>query len=763
MELLIQGSLKQIKEAASKGLLTWKGRKVILDPFLALDLIIDVEGEKGGPFSLTPLVVIGSREEKLDQWELLSSLGALQAGVFRFWKENDALAIVRNISPLITAQQLEKLMKEGWPLRFKKELPSLKPAPLPILRLVDRTGAFANLAFDYGEWRETDLQSRTLSLEEQYWENDLLETGFKKKMMESSHYFCPLDQVGASLTFLIDIGWKVIDYRGKQVIRQHAINCQTEEKPDALLLRGTVRFGEQEIALQDVMGVFERRERWIDLSPHHVGLIEMPSSWSSIIDEERSSEGIRVRKAHIGLLSELVSLPPSYVPTEWKEALPSADFRGTLFPYQQKGVDWLSFLYRAGFCGLLADEMGLGKTVQVLAFLTECTGPILIVMPVTLLSLWKQQFEQFLPGKAVYVHQGTSRSSALEGHPIILTSYATLRSDRHLFMQMTFDTVILDEAQVIKNSTTQIAHTVYQLKSRFRLALTGTPIENRQEEIVSIFRFLMPMLLEDGMISERSRKKIKPFILRRTKQEVDLDLPEKIIQAVGVDPSEEEFTLYEQLLQTKRTRLLEQIAAEGLTAHRMEVLELILRLRQHCCHPRLLDPTYTGESRKFSQVLTDLEEVIASQNKVLVYSQFTSMLKLFEEEFKVRGWNYVYLDGSTRDRQTPVEQFQNDPAISIFLISLRAGGVGLNLQAADYVFLYDPWWNSAVEMQAIDRAHRVGRKKTVIARKYFTTQSIEAKILDLQSKKEALAQTLWEDQEVLKSFSFDQVVALLGF
>lgn len=767
MELLIDGTLKQIKELASKGLLTWQGRKVIFDPFLTLDMTIDAEKKENGHFSLTPYIHTASRKEAINQWDVICPLGALQGGTFRLWKEDDLyrwLQRAQSLPPLISARQLYELIQEGLPVQFVGERPRLKPEPLPILRLSDRTGAFANLAFNYGEWGETEFHDHLSTSEEQYWENDLLETGFKKKIVGSSHYFCPLDQVGKSLAFLIDMGWKVIDHQGKQVIRQKNIDCRCEEKPDAILLRGTAIFGEKTVPIQDVLGAFERHERWIDLSPHQVGLIELPPSWSSLADEEQTSEGIRIKRAHMGLLNDLVPLPPSFKPAGWKETVLPEDFQGKLFPYQQKGLNWLSFLYRAGFSGLLADEMGLGKTVQVLAFLTQCKGPILIVMPVSLLSLWKQQIHQFLPGLSIYVHQGSQRAETIEelkNHSIILTSYASLRADSHLFIQMTFDAIILDEAQMIKNSTTQVAQSIYRLKSRFRLALTGTPIENRVEEIISIFHFLLPSLLPEGALNESSRQKIKPFILRRTKQEVGLDLPEKIVQAVGVDPSEEEFALYEDLLRSKRTRLLEQIAAEGLSSHRMEVLELILRLRQHSCHPRLLDPSYTGECRKFSQILADLEEIISSGYKALVYSQFTSMLKLFELEFKSKNWRYAYLDGATRNREAPVQQFQDDPATQIFLISLKAGGVGLNLQAADYVFLYDPWWNSAGEQQAIDRAHRVGRKKTVIARKYFTTQSIEAKILDLQSKKEALAQSLWEDQEAIDSLSFDQIQELL--
>ncbi len=735
---MLNRSVREITEAAAKGGLTWKGKKVVFDPFLKLGFFYEIAAQ-GDKFTLTPRIRVGSREEGIESYELMTPLGALQAGTFRLWEDPDQF----EIHPVkVSAKELEKLLKEGIPHRFQGEKPRLKPAPLPILKLTDRTGGFAELHLDYGEWGEVPFHNHLPTDEERYWEKDLLETGFKKKF---TFYYCPLDQVGRSIAFLLEMGWKIFDVNQKRVIKQTAVTCRSEDQKDAILLRGTVHFGEKEIAVQDVVGCFEKHERWIDLSPHEVGLIELPPAWEEIAHEEKTAEGIRVRKLHVGLLHEIVALPPEYNWAERKDVEPKAPFQGQLFPYQQKGLSWLLFLYEAGFSGLLADEMGLGKTVQVLAFLTQREGKVLIVMPVTLISLWKQQIEQFLPGTDVYVHQGATRYiEELDKHSMILTSYATLRSDGLEFAQISFDTIILDEAQAIKNATTQIAQTIFTLRSRFRLALTGTPIENRIEEIDSIFRFLLPV----------TPKKLHPFILRRTKEEVGLELPEKIVQVIGIDPSEEEYQLYEELLRNKRTSLMQKIAEEGLPAHRMEVLELILRLRQQCCHPRLLDPTYAGECAKFNTVLHDLEEVIASGHKAIVYSQFTSMLALFLEEFIARGWNFVYLDGSTRDRETPIHEFQNNPDISIFLISLKAGGVGLNLQAADYVFLYDPWWNSAVEEQAIARAHRLGRKNTVIARKYYCTQTIEAKILDLQSKKRAIADALWDEtgEEYLVTF-----------
>jgi len=708
--MLLNGSLTEIKEAAAKGRLSWNGKKVIFDPFLKIRFFYEIEPLEAGNFSLRPRVKVGSREEDAATYELLTDLGALQGGTFRLWENPDQF---EKYPEKVSGKELEKLIKEGLSHKFRGEKPRIKPAPHPVLRLIDRSGGFATLHMEYGEWGEEPFQNQTE--EERYWEKDLLETGFKRR---GSEYYCPLDIAPKSLAFLLEMGWKIFDARSKRVVKQSGIECSVEETGDALILKGTARFGEQEHPILDVS------ERWVDLSPHEVGLLELSPAWYDLADEEKTPSGIRVRKSHIGMIADIV---PTFRPALWEEKTPASDFRGTLYPYQQKGLSWLWFLYQAGFSGLLADEMGLGKTIQVLAFLSLREGPALIVMPVTLLALWRQQIETFLPGS-----------------DITLVSYAMLRARSDEYYAMNFDTIVLDEAQMIKNAETQIAQTVFRLKSRFKLALTGTPIENRTQEVASLFHFLMPGLCS---ASDINYKKLRPFILRRTKEEVGLDLPEKIIQTIGVDPSEEEMQRYDTLLQTKR-------------GDQMEVLELILRLRQHACHPRLVDPSYTGEPSKFSQVLHDIAEVVASKHKVLLYSQFTSVLQLFRQQFEERGWNYVYLDGSTKDRETPVREFQNNADVSIFLISLKAGGVGLNLQAADYVFLYDPWWNSAVENQAIDRTHRIGRKNPVIARKYFTTQTIEAKILELQSKKAELAQGLWNENPV-ETLSYEQLIELL--
>ncbi|MGH7890494.1 MAG: DEAD/DEAH box helicase, partial [Thermodesulfobacteriota bacterium] len=257
------------------------------------------------------------------------------------------------------------------------------------------------------------------------------------------------------------------------------------------------------------------------------------------------------------------------------------------------------------------------------------------------------------------------------------------------------------------------------------------------------------------------RKKIRPFTLRRTKSQVALELPEKQEQIVWVDWEDEQRSFYDQFFKEKRSALVQKVQAGGISSQKMEILEMILRLRQICCHPRLVTGEYTGESGKFKTVCNDLEEAIASGHKVLLYSQFTSVLSLFKQWIEEKQWPYAYLDGQTKDREKAVESFQNDPKVQVFLMSLKAGGVGLNLQAADYVFLYDPWWNEAVERQAIDRAHRVGRKNTVIARKYVMAESIEEKILKLQGQKRSLSENLLEFEGELQPIGLEELYALI--
>jgi len=621
------------------------------------------------------------------------------------------------------SEALKLMAKTG---RLSGDLPCLtKPveAPLevwPKLTLKDASGSFANLWMNYGveeipfeDFAPTIRGQRRLKKEEENWEKDLLESGFLKKIVGDSHYYCPGDKVKKSLLFLLEVGWQIQDMRGRRVQAQTDLQVEIGEEGGMIAVRARAHFGEKVIPLSGKV------QMWVELDDNSVGLVgrkvEVEGQW---IEEK-----LLLKKTQIGALFPLLTA------AKWDDrlrelaeglkngasietSLPASSFQGELFPYQQKGVDWLSFLYRFGFSGLLADEMGLGKTVQVLAFLSRLRTnlPILIVAPTSLLFNWRAEIARFLPDRS----------------NIVLTSYTQLRLNEERYVGTEFEAIVLDESNAIKTASTQTAKAACRLKGRFKICLSGTPLENRPEELLSQFQFLMPDLMDKNDL----KQKIRPFILRRLKEEVQIDLPEKIEQIVWIDMEEEQAELYESY-------------RKGVGTSRMEMLETILRLRQICCDPRLVGSDLP--SAKMKQLINDTQEALEQGRKVLIFSQFTSMLQLILKEFP----NALYLDGqlSGDKRGEIVRSFQEDPNRPLFLLSLKAGGVGLNLTAADYVFLFDPWWNDAVERQAIDRAHRIGQKKTLVVKRYLMADKIEEKMLQLKRKKQETSDQLLDSGE----------------
>ncbi len=672
-------------------------------------------------------------------------------------------------------------------------------SPLPFLVLKDRFGAFADLWMDYGQGLKTLIQNPLLEIKDQKnqlqikrqlqieknWEKDLLETNFTLKNSGTSHYYCPTHQVAKSLLFLLEIGWSLQDWKGNQIIRQGTTQLHLQEKNQIIAIQGTVKFEEYEADLSQVLGAFNRRETFVQLSENRVGLLATDQDSENLqqLAEECEIVGtsVQMKKNQLGSLSHLFEQAEfsSSLKTlrdnihnfqAIEEALPSSSFKGQLRTYQQIGVNWLAFLHAYHLHGILADDMGLGKTVQILAFLSQLPKnlPHLIVMPTSLLFNWRQEIEKFLPDMTCVVHQGLKRSRCLEelqSFSIILTSYGTMRSDAILLNQLNYHCLILDEAQVIKNASTMTAQNLYDFKAQMRLCITGTPIENHMNELWSQFRFLMPDLLgnletfqsetqtgqSDRRYLERIKRKISPFILRRTKQEVLKDLPERIDQLISIEMDETQRQLYEKFLSGYRKNLIKKVEVDGVNKHRMEILEAILRLRQICCHPLLVsslnDADEVTTSSKFEALTQDLETVVSEKSKVLIYSQFTGMLKLMTKLADSKQWPYCYLDGTTQEREKVVEKFQNTEGPLLFFISLKAGGVGLNLTAADYVMLYDPWWNEAVEEQAINRAHRIGRKEIVIAKRYIISDSIEEKIMKLKAAKKQMIEQVFEEND----------------
>jgi len=685
-----------------------------------------------------------------------------------------------------------------------KEVLQQSGLPQPFLILKDPKGAFADLGFIYEQssrvlfhLQNQKYQKRDKKVENDF-EKDLLETDFKRKPMDTSQYYCPVDKIAKSILFLLEIGWKVFDIRGNEVLKQGASQLSINAKGNDIVINGKVDYGTFKADVKDVVGAFNRRQNFIQLYPGAVGLLPQQLDQVGLngVDEcEIVTDGLKIRKNSIGAIKDLLENPANQIDpgllklkdklADFKSIVrvtPEITFKGTLREYQLEGLSWLAFLHEYGLHGILADDMGLGKTVQVLAFISRLPleSPILIVLPTSLLFNWQREIEKFLPEFPVYRHHGTARLNELPAQGIILTSYSTLRLDLNLFSKVSFQCVILDEAQAIKNASTQTSQSVCALNANFRLSITGTPIENHLNEIWSQFRFLIPDLFgeenafladiqassSDPRYLQKIKKKIRPFILRRTKDQVAKDLPEKIEQTVYIEMDQSQRKIYDDFLAGVKGNLIKKIDLDGVSKHRIEIFEAILRLRQICCHPLLVSSVLENDetmlSSKLSSLIEDLETVVEEDRKALVYSQFTSMLAIIAKELKLRGWNHVYLDGSTIDREKVVMQFQNDPKTSIFLISLKAGGIGLNLTAADYVFLYDPWWNEAAENQAINRAHRIGRKDTVIAKRYIAVETIEEKMMKLKAAKRNIIDSLLDDDMSSSTLSDDDFRFLLS-
>ncbi|WP_294957131.1 DEAD/DEAH box helicase [Sulfurovum sp.] len=452
---------------------------------------------------------------------------------------------------------------------------------------------------------------------------------------------------------------------------------------------------------------------------------------------------------------------------------PASSLNATLRDYQQFGLSWLYFLHTFKFGGILADDMGLGKTVQTLALFdllkskNLLDGPVLVIMPTSLLGNWKNEIEKFVPNLSYLQLYGIDRADKfkeIQNHDIILTTYQLAQRDQEKYQKETFFYIVLDEAQKIKNPTTKMAIAIKSFTASHRLALSGTPIENHLGELWSIFDFVMPGFLDnlkffkvlyqnpiekeyDTTRREMLNRKIKPFILRRTKEEVALELPRKteIVKKAIFDTNQA--TLYENIRITMEKKVRDAIKDKGLSRSHITILDALLKLRQVCCHPKLLkleSAKRVTHSAKLELFLELVEELMSENRKVLVFSQFTSMLTILENEIKKKKYSYSKLTGATRKRDEAIEKFTHGKA-DIFLISLKAGGVGLNLVAADTVIHYDPWWNPAVENQATDRAYRIGQDKPVFVYKLIVENSIEEQILKLQEKKRLLQEGIYKE------------------
>lgn len=501
----------------------------------------------------------------------------------------------------------------------------------------------------------------------------------------------------------------------------------------------------------------------------------------------------RIGQAHAGYLEATVADAgfALQAPASWKNWAQSqrgqaelrpvelGDLAPVLRPYQKHGASWLQFLASNRLGGILADEMGLGKTLQALAFLRLQKGPSLVVCPSSLVFNWQREAARFTPERKVLVVEGTRRGALFDKIPeadLVITSYPLLRRDATKYRGFEFQSIVLDEAQHIKNPDTQNAQAAMMLKGRHRFILTGTPVENSVRDIWSLMHFVMPGYLGDRddfreryeipitrhnsrEALERLSKRLRPFLLRRRKHEVATDLPARLEQVAYCELNTQQKEIYSAVLKGARTKVEE--ARKNAGQARMLMLTALLRLRQAACDVRLLGEEEKALSGKLELFGELLQEAIDGGHKVLVFSQFVSMLTLLKEELEKSGIEYCYLDGSTRDRAEVVDRFQAGK-IPVFLISLKAGGVGLNLTAADTVIHFDPWWNPAVEAQATDRAHRIGQKNVVTSYKLITRDTVEEKILQLQRKKrEIIDATIENEEPLMEGLTIQEIESLI--
>lgn len=505
-------------------------------------------------------------------------------------------------------------------------------------------------------------------------------------------------------------------------------------------------------------------------------------------------EGARIHRAHAAYFQG-ENVTPVKSPEASQVQAVLAGLNVTLRSYQIEGFEWLLARAQSGRGGILADDMGLGKTLQAIALVSACrNGPTLVVCPKSLLGNWRSEFERFAPTIKVIVVSGSGREKALESmdaHSVVITSYPLISRDLTFYGKQDFELILLDEASAIKNPDTEAAKALHSLKAKARFALTGTPLENGVRDLWSVMTFALPGYLgsrdnfkerfEQPIASSlaspagqqaaaRLRKLIRPWFLRRTKKQVLRDLPEKIEQVLWCDPSPAQAEVYRRVLEEGRDEIKAARRSGGQGGARMTMFTVLLRLRQVCCDLRLtgLPPeTLKGLdaddlSGKWPALQERLDAILESGGKVLIFSQFVQFLKLMRNHLDVIKVPYCYLDGQTQDREGQVKAFQTQPDKRVFLISLKAGGYGLNLTAADHVILADPWWNPAVEAQAIDRAHRLGQQRVVHAFRLATRGTVEERILALQAKKRGLIEaTVEDDGAVMTGLSDDDLADLL--
>lgn len=593
-------------------------------------------------------------------------------------------------------------------------------------------------------------------------------------------------------------------------IMGNSLDLSVAETGDWFDIHARIVFGEFEIPFLRLRNHIVHGIREFELPNGKTAII--PEAWFSKLQSvfrhiETSEENARLHRHHYQLVTELQQALEERAEAHFKIKIQTANaweqveevhiptaFRAQLRHYQHAGLNWLWFLRKNGFGGILADDMGLGKTVQTLCLLlkdklerqerSQPVKPSLLVAPTSILHNWYAEAKKFAPELSIMIHAGTQRdrdSQWFGAYDLVITSFGTLRMDLEIFKRVDFHYIVLDEGQNIKNPGSQISRAVRLLKGNHRLVLSGTPVENSVIDLWSIMSFVNPGLLgnlkffrdqyvnpiekeKDETVAKRLRSIIHPFILRRTKKQVATDLPDRIEHIHYCDMTDAQEETYERLKAGFRNEILESIQKNGLVRSQMLLLRGLTILRQVANHPAMVENEYTDSSGKFEEAMRMLKNALHEGHKILVFSQFVKHLRLVKNRLLHEQITHYYLDGQTarEERAKLVEQFNKKADVKVFLISLKAGGLGLNLTSADYVILLDPWWNPAVEQQAIDRSHRIGQKRTVISYRFITKNSVEEKIMALQQRKRSISDSLvGAEQSLVKQLNLEEIKAIL--
>ncbi|GGH10586.1 DEAD/DEAH box helicase [Pedobacter zeae] len=744
-------------------------------------------------------------------------------------KTTEATYFEKFVAPLI---EKHHVYAEGFEIRTEQ----FEATPVIKILYVDGGLSQIQLYFKYGEYTfpVENAHKVTVRLEktaDNYifhrikrsadWEkkqfNLLLSLGLKKTSSlfsnlevvsaEENPSYAAINWVNEHIEILQASGFEIEQATGQKkfVFGASKIDLQVKEENDWFDIHAVVWFGKYQIPFLSLKQHILHKKREFLLPDGEVAII--PDKWftqyGSLFSLAEAGKSLKLKKHHIGLINDLAEDSLANVTLERKlqrlsdfediaDTQMPANFKGSLRDYQKAGYNWFSFLREYNFGGCLADDMGLGKTIQTLAMLQKVKEDdqaqglrtsSLIIMPTSLIYNWLTEAKKFTPKLKILAHTGSNRNKDVANfanYDIIITTYGVTRVDVDELKNFYFNYIILDESQNIKNPASKSFKAVRSLKSKHRLILSGTPVENSVSDLWSQLTFLNPGLLgtqafffeeyvqaiEKKKDEEKARKLqsiIKPFVLRRTKEQVAAELPPKTEQVIYCDMSEDQAAYYEKTKSAYRNDLLQSMDDGTFAQKQVQLLQGLTALRQLANHPVMIDGEYLSDSGKFENVIHTLDNVLKGGHKVLVFSQFVKHLDIFKKHFETENISFAYLDGATRNRGEIVAEFQQNIDLKVFLISIKAGGVGLNLTQADYVFILDPWWNPAVEQQAIDRTHRIGQDKKVFIYKFIAKDTVEEKILALQNRKKSLANSLITTEEsFFKSLSKDDIREILN-